>query len=287
LASFSFALMATLIRVLSENISGLECAVLRSALGSLVLVIFLWWKGESILGRHRKELNTRGLIGSFSNTFYFYSLSGGNLAEIVSLIRTSALMIPFIALWSLSERIKLRHYLCSLAGFVGTLLIVKPGVIAFSSYSISAILCAITGAFAWTSVRALAQREHPGTITLYLYSFSTFSGILTMWIVNDRFVMPNLIEWIYILLLILVGLSAQFALVMAYRYAPAAVVSPVTYSEIVFSAILGWSVFGQKIGLLSLVGIITIVLSATLIQNPFEAYKKWARRNPLREKASY
>ncbi len=278
LASLNFAFMATIIRILSERISGLEIAVLRSGFGSVVLVLFLWWKKEAILGKHRRELNARGLIGSVSNTFYFYALSGGHIAEIVSLIRTSALMIPFIALWSLSEKIKLRHYLCSIAGFIGTLLIVKPGVVEFGAHSISALFCAITGAFAWTSVRALAQKEHPGTITLYLYFFSTFSGLATMILTNDPFVVPVSFDWLYIVLLIVVGLGAQFALVMAYRYAPVAVISPVNYSEIVFSAVLGWIVFGQAIGFVSAAGIIIIFLSATLIQDPLEAYRKWSDR---------
>jgi drug/metabolite transporter (DMT)-like permease len=282
-ASISFSLMATLIRVLSARLSGLEITIFRSAIGSIVLILFLRWKKISVLGNHRKELNARGVIGSIANTFYFISLTGGNLAEIVCLIRTSTLMIPFIALWTLSEKIKMRHYFCSVAGFLGTLLIIKPGAVEFNGYSVAALLCAIFGALSWTSVRSLAQKEHPGVICLYLYFFSTIAAVLLMLMMKDPFVTLNSMEWFYMVCLITVGLSAQFALVMAYRHAPAAVVSPVAYSEIVFTAILGWVIFGQAIGLFSAIGIIIILLSATLIQNPVEAFINWQRGRGVKD----
>lgn len=285
-ASFSFAGMTALVRLISERISVLENSTFRGLFSSVILLCLMPMLGISVIGTHRRALLYRGLIGAISMLTYFYAVSGGNLAESVTLIRTTGLMIPFVALWTLGERIKRRHYFCAIAGFIGTVLIIKPGIDKVSVHAVAALIAAVVQAVAWTSVRALAGKEHPATVTFYFCFFSTISGSLGMFVMNEPIVVPVGIDWLWMVLLSIFGLIGQFALVYAYKYAPAGVISPVGYSEVVFSAFLGWLMFNQTIGLVSCLGVIIIFLSATLIQSPIKTFREWKADNAARERDS-
>ena len=174
-------------------------------------------------------------------------------------------MSPFFAvlfaILILKEKINLFQGLCVITAFIGTLFVIKPTPSNLACIpALIGLLGGLTAGIAYTCVRALGTRGVKGSLIVFV--FSAFSCICTL---------PYLIFCYHpmtteqLILLLLAGLAAaggQFTITAAYTFAPAREISVYDYSQIIFSAILGFFIFGQVSDALSWLGYIIIISTA-------------------------
>jgi drug/metabolite transporter (DMT)-like permease len=262
ISALLFGAMGFAAKAISPEVPALQSVFVRGLSSSVVLLLWMKWRGTPILGTHRKELAWRGFAGMFASFAYFLSVTLAPAAEAITLFRGSALFMPFLAYLVLKERLTVSRVGYAVVGFVGSVLILKPG---FSEVQLG-LWVAVAGAFinalGWVSVRSLSKKESAATIIFYFTAASAVGALLCGY---DTFILPNAEQALGLSVIAVAGLFGQYYLTVAYRNADAAVVTPVGYVEVVALLALSWGCCGEVPDLASWLGIALVVAAGFLV----------------------
>lgn len=257
-----FTVLGFIVKILGDHISGFESLFIRSSTNALALIPIMYFKRISIFGKHRKELLLRGVLGTISAFGYFYGITIVPAAEAVSLFRSAALFMPFLAVLLLGEKFSKERLLLAIVGFLGVCLILKPG---FSMHGWGPWILlggAVFNALSMITIRSLSNRESAATIVFY---FAVCSAIGSFAVGHNSFVMPSAGDWRLLALMSMLGLVGQGFMTLAYHHAEATIITPIGYMEILVMALLSWQVLGEVPDLISVGGMVLIVLASILI----------------------
>lgn len=260
-----FALMNTFVR-LSGDIPSIQKSFFRnfvSMIFALMIILknhdgFKWKQGNL------KYLILRATFGTVGILCNFYAVDHLVLSDASMLNKMSPFFAIVFSYIILRERANIVQWLGVIVAFLGSLLIIKP---TFSNMDLvpSVIgLCGGLGAgIAYTMVRVLGQRGE--NKSLIVFFFSTFSCLITLPYLIFSYQHMNLQQIVFLLLAGICACIGQFSITNAYCYAPAKEVSVYDYSQIIFSAILGFFIFNQTPDTLSIIGYLVICSMAILM----------------------
>src|ERR671919_1538566 len=128
-AATAFALMITLVRHLTDGLHPLQVVFLRTAFGLMAMLPWLLRQGMSVMRTSRLHLHLlRALIGIFAMVGWFTTLSLMPLAEATALSFTAPIFTSVLAVLLLGEVMRLRRWTATTIGFLGALIIVRPGI---------------------------------------------------------------------------------------------------------------------------------------------------------------
>jgi drug/metabolite transporter (DMT)-like permease len=177
-----------------------------------------------------------------ATVFFLGSLLTLPLADAMALIFLTPILATVLSIPLLKEKVGVRRWLGVLAGFAGALVIVRPGVGVMDEGAVLALSAAVVGAVFHLLTRRLGTSEPP--ISTFVYTPAVGVAALSV-AVPFLWVAPGFDD---ALLMLLMGLFAGFghsAFIKAFQYAPVAVVSPLTYLNLFWATLLGYSVFGD------------------------------------------
>lgn len=259
LAAFSFALMSVFIR-LSGDIPSMQKAFFRNAVA--VVFAFLILKKNHVPFRPQEKkqwwlLLARAAFGTMGLICNFYAVDHLNLSDANMLNKMSPFFAIIISFFLLKERLTVVQGLGVIAAFVGSLFIIKPNP---SNMALVPSLIGLLGGFgagvAYSFVRLMGKKGvNPNLI---VFVFSGFSCLVCL---PFFIVLHAPMSGFQLLCLILAGAcgcAGQFAITSAYQYAPAKEISVYDYTQVVFSALMGWLIFDQLPDHWSVVGYILI-----------------------------
>lgn len=173
----------------------------------------------------------------------FWALQYLQLAETGAIQFSVPLMIAVISAWLLGEHLDLRRWLAIAAGFVGVLLVIRPGTSAFHP----AILLSVGNAVLYAAfnllTRKLAATESPAATNLMSAVGATV--VLAPFAIAQWQWPADAWTWALLCVCGLCGGFGHFCVTQAHRYASAAVLSPFLYQQIVYMALWGWILFAQ------------------------------------------
>ena len=236
--------------------------------------IVAFFIGFSKMIRDRKTLNfpkqgipfliirsIAGTIGIFGN---FYALDHIPISDAGILNKMSPFFAVLFSFLLLKESIKLIPFLCICGAFIGSVFVIKPSANIMSSLPALAGFAGGMGAgLAYCCVHKLGSLKMSASIIVTF--FSAFSCLVSVPFMITNFTPMTLTQ---VLILMGAGLAAsggQFGITYAYYYAPARDISIYDYSQIIFSALLGFLVFRQIPDLYSFIGYAIILTSALLV----------------------
>ena len=233
-----FAAMGEAVRMASAQLSNAMVVFFRNAFGLVALLPWLVRLGpRGLRTRAWPEHLVRGLAGLASMYCYFYAIARIGLSEAILLNYSLPLFMPLIARAWLREEIPPRLWRALVLGFLGILLILRPGLAVFRPAALAALVAAVLAALAQVGVRRLTQTEPITRIVFYFALISTVvSGLplLKFWTAPARPMWPVLIA------LGILATLAQLVMTRAYAHAPAAQVGPFIYSAVVFAGLMDW-----------------------------------------------
>jgi len=257
-----FSAMGALVKHMSAHLPNEMVVFFRSAMGLLALLPWVLHRGISQLKtKNLRGHLGRGLAGVTAMYCYFYAIAHLPLAEAVLLNYSTPLFIPFIAALWLGEQVSMRLWAAIGVGFVGIVLILRPGLGMFTPVSLIGLASGMFGALAMVSIRRLSKTEPTLRIVFYFSAVCTaVSAVPLAW----RWQTPDPALWTLLILMGVLASLAQLLLTRAYSHAPAAQVGPFTYSTVVFAAAIGWMFWGEIPDLLSFGGTALVCLAGIM-----------------------
>jgi drug/metabolite transporter (DMT)-like permease len=164
----------------------------------------------------------------------------------------------------LGEQVGVRRWSAVVVGFMGVLLMTRPGAEALAPGALLALSGAVFYALAMISIRKLSRTEHPTAIVFYFTLFATLAAAASL--PFGQWVTPKSLTDLGLLITIgLIGGFAQFAMTHAFRLAPIAIVAPFDYLAVVFAMVLGYAVWGDLPDAWILGGAAVVILSGLYI----------------------
>lgn len=254
ISAFCFALMNLFVRM-AGDLPSVQKSFFRNFVAAVFACILLL--KDKTPFRCKKEnlkyLILRAVFGTIGILCNFYAVDHLVLADASMLNKMSPFFAVFFSYLILKEKVTIAQGLIVAGAFIGSMFVVKPTLSNMDLIpSLLGLLGGICAGAAYTMVRKLGTMGEKGSFIVFF--FSVFSCLVTLpWLVFDYHPMSA----VQIIILFLAGLSAaggQFSITAAYCYAPAKEISVYDYSQIIFSAGLGFFVFGQVPDLLSWLG---------------------------------
>lgn len=261
-AALCFSCMSAFVR-LAGDLPTMEKAFFRNFIAAIL--VFAVIRKERIPLRIEKGRRLfvllRCVFGTAGLVLNFYAIDRLNLADANMLNKLSPFFAIVFSWFLLKEKLRPAQAAAVVGAFLGALLIIKP------TGANLRLLPALAGFFggmgagaAYTCLRKAAQQGVHGR--LIVFCFSCFSCLFTLPFIAVDFVPPTGKQLLLLLLCGLCGAGGQFAITAAYTFAPAREISVYDYTQVIFSAILGYYLFEQTPDALSFLGYAVIIAMA-------------------------
>lgn len=256
-----FAAMIAIVRYLSTQVHTIELAFFRNLFGLAFMVP--WIMRVGLGGLRTKRFGThlfRSLAGLAAMLCFFTAIGLLPVAEVTALTFTAPLFASAGAALILKERVRLRRWTAIFIGFAGALIILRPGAETIQPAALIALASAGFMAIAVLSVKALSRTENPNAIVVYMGMLITPLSLIPALFVWTT---PPPETWGWLVLMGLVATMGQVMLARACAAADASVILPFDFARLVFVAILGFALFGERPDIWTWVGA-ALIISATV-----------------------
>jgi drug/metabolite transporter (DMT)-like permease len=229
----------------------------------MITAIVLWTGGTRALRTQHVGIHAfRGLLLVGGAYTFFRGLEVLPLAEATSLIFAAPIFITALSVPLLREAVGWRRWAAVIVGFIGVLIIVRPGAAAFQPASLFVVGTAMFYALGMISARWIGRGEDVWTMMFYIVLFPLlFSGLMVPFVWQT----PDMAHLPLFLGLAVFGTLGMTLITQAFRLAPAAIVAPFEYTALIWASVLGWLVWGDIPGLWIYVGAAVIIASGIYI----------------------
>ena len=256
----AFAAMWVMIRYVSRQVHAFEIVFFRNFIGTLVLLpMLLTTPGLLRLDRITTHLR-RATSGFIATMGTFYAVAHAPLATALSINYTAPLFATVGAVLFLGERIRARRVAALVVGFVGMLVVVRPGSLPMTPGVIAAMISAVSTAFSIVAIRALVTSDDSRAVAAWTFILTTIPSLIVasfVWTWPPRDVWP---------LLGMIGTAAaigQLSLSRAFALAEASAILPYDFVRFGLIATAGIVLFGERMDALTIVGG-AIILATTI-----------------------
>ena len=237
-SSLAFAIMGTCIQICAQTLSNGMVVFFRNVSGLAFLSPILIRGGREVLRtQHLKEHIFRGLAGLTSMYCFFYAIAHMRLADATLLNYTLPLFIPVVeAVW-LGEPMPARLGVPLALGFVGVVVVLRPGSGVVTGAAVFGLLAGFLSAVAQTGVRRLTKTEPTVRIVIY---FALMGSSISALALPFVWVTPAPAVWAVIVVMGLAATTGQLLMTRAYSHAPASQIGGFVYTGVIFAALMDW-----------------------------------------------
>lgn len=258
-----FVLVTVVVRYVGTDLPAAQSAFLRYAFGIVLLAPML-----GPLFRRSRPARTwrlyavRGAVHAVAVTLWFFAMARIPIAEVTALGYVAPIFVTIGAAFYFGERLYLRRISAVLAGFLGALIILRPGFQEINWGQLAQLGAAPLFAISFLMAKKLTEDEDPAVIVAMLTVFCTIGllpGALMEWVA------PSLAETALLGLTAVFATAGHYTMTRAMRAAPLTVTQPVTFLQLVWATILGVVLFGEPVDPFVVLGGGVVVASATFI----------------------
>ena len=279
LASASlFTFTGVLVKWLGQTLHPFEISFFR-ALVALTVILPIFARTGGLMAGIKTKIPllqlTRGVVGSVAMFLGFYAIVALPLAEAQAISFSRNLFLVPLAAFILSEVIGVRRALAAAIGFVGVIIMLRPGMGENSLGLVLSVgaLAALGHAFlvALATVLVNIASRYDGPITLMFYTNTVSLALIAI----PTYFVWQTPSWPEFFMLVAMGLLATIShncFIRAFALGEASAIAPVDYSRLVFAAIAGWLVFG------SIPDIYTILGAAIIVGSSFYIVRREAQQ---------
>lgn len=273
MASMYFAIMGGFSKLLSDEIPSIEVVFFRNIVGLVLIAIAVKKVTIHQKGGKLGLLIFRGVAGITSMLAFFYNIANMGLAEAFTFGKTAPIFIAIIGSIFLKEYLSFKTWGYILVGFVGILLIMQPNL-GITVNDAMGLVNGIFAALAYTSVHELRKNYDTRVIVLAFMIIGTLVPLLLLIIGSvfeipqhldfafAKFVIPSGVSWVFIICMGGAGILYQTYLTKSFAASKkAGTVAVISYSDIIFTLIIGVALGDSLPNLFAAVGIILVIVS--------------------------
>ena len=258
-AILAFTSMAVSGRAAALDLDTFEIMLYRSCVGFIIVVIV--GKSFGTLGQirlaHVGLHSLRNLAHFSGQNLWFYAITVIPLAQVFALEFTTPIWVILLSPLILREKITPIGAISAIIGFVGILIIARPGSATISPGLIAATLCAVGFGFTAIFTRKLTRTETITCILFFLTGMQAIFGLIAAGYDGD-IALPSLATLPWVIGIGFAGLIAHFCLTTALSVAPATIVMPMDFVRLPIIAVVGIILYNEPIDALVILGGILI-----------------------------
>ena len=229
----------------------------------IVLPIMLIFFRKNLTWTEQPKLQLiRGLLLFCANILFFYSISVISLAKALTLAFIAPLIVTVLSPFLLGEKVGIRRWAAVITGFIGSLIVIRPGFVEINLASIAALGTGVLYGFYLIVTRKLHTSDNP-LLTLLLTG--VVGAIIGTMIMPTVWVQPTITEWYMMFAIGFFASIGHLLLILSLRYADASKLAPFGYFEIVTNIIIGFFFFNNFPDHWHFIGLFIIVSSGIYV----------------------
>ena len=225
-------------------------------------VMFFFYKKQLVWSDKPKLQILRGLILLSANVCFFYSISVISLAKALTLAFIAPLIVTAFSPMLLGEKVGIRRWTAVTIGFIGSLVVIRPGFVEINIASLAALGTGFLYGFYLIITRKLSTSDNP---LLTLLITGLVGCVISSLVVPFIWVKPDLVEWSMMAGIGVFACIGHLFLILSLKYADASKLAPLGYTEIIPNVIIGYYFFGNFPDNWTFLGLLIIVISGIYI----------------------
>ena len=259
-----FSVMEILVKFLSSSYPIGELVFFRGFFG-LLPIIFIMPKKKFFQNFKTKKIKLhifRTITGCFALISIFFSLKYLPLADAISITFAAPIFATIFSIFFLKEIVGKKRWFAVLIGFLGILIILKPGTSLFSIYSIFPILFCVGFAASASLIRVLSKTDKN-----YLISFYYTAGLTLVSLFLDplSWKIPLFKDCLLLISIGIIGSLGNIIITEAYRKSEISLITPIKYLNLIFAIVFGYYLFNEVPEVSTLIGSVLIIVSTVII----------------------
>ena len=229
----------------------------------ITLPIMLFFFRKNLTWTEQPKLQLiRGLLLFCANILFFYSISIISLAKAITLAFIAPLIVTALSPFLLGEKVGYKRWAAVITGFIGSLIVIRPGFVELNLASIAALGTGVLYGFYLIVTRKLHDSDNP-LLTLLLTGI--VGAVLGSLIMPTVWVSPTITEWYMMFAIGFFASLGHLFIILSLRYADASKLAPFGYFEIVTSIIIGYYFFNHFPDSWTFLGLFIIISSGIYI----------------------
>jgi drug/metabolite transporter (DMT)-like permease len=251
LAITCFDIMAVFVRILLAHYSAQELSAYRNVIGIIPSIVLLIYTRELTLNLSTLVIKQwrlallRGVSVAVAQLCYYSAIGVLDLATVSTLGQTNAFFVVILSVIIIGEKVGIWRWAALLLGFLGAMLILRPGTDSFSIYALLPICAAFLYGISIATLPKFDRSISNGLLYLYSSVGAGLGAIILAAIMTDFTPIYSLNHMILIFIMSITGGIGVLLMMIAYRMAPPSVLSPFIYFGILTAFIFGWVFFGE------------------------------------------
>jgi len=258
-STLAFGLMAIAIRYATRYVPTQEVAFFRNAFGLLALLPMLIRPGSAPLRTQQlSRYFLRSAIGLASMLCAFWAIGHLPISQAISLSYSTPLFVTIAAVLWLGETVRLRRWAAVIIGFIGVLIIVRPGSTSFTPGTLVAVGAAVLSSLVAIQIKQLTRVDSADTVVFYTYVFWVPLSLVPALFV---WVWPTGLAWVWLVATGVLGTLGQLLWTRALRLGEVSALTPISFMQLPLVSLLGWLLFNETLDRWTVIGA-AIILGA-------------------------
>jgi drug/metabolite transporter (DMT)-like permease len=260
-----FVAVTVLVRLLGSDMPAVQAAFIRYLVGVLLVLPMLWRMRSRRFGIGGGRLGwyaLRGLVHGVAVMLWFYAMARIPLAEVTAIGFSTPVFTALGAILLFGEQVRARRMLAIFAGFVGTLVILRPGFQSIEAGSLAQLVAALFFSGSFLLTKRLTQSESSADILVMLSIFCTLAllpGALYYW--RE----PTWLEIAWLAGVAMFATVGHYAITRAIAAAPLTVTQPLSFLQLVWAVAIGYWMFAEVPDTWVIVGGLVIVAAVSYL----------------------
>lgn len=258
-STLAFGLMAIAIRYATRYVPTQEVAFFRNAFGLLALLPMLIRPGSAPLKTQQlPRYFLRSAIGLASMLCAFWAIGHLPISQAISLSYSTPLFVTIAAVLWLGETVRMRRWAAVIIGFIGVLIIVRPGSTSFTPGTLVAVGAAVLSSLVAIQIKQLTRVDSADTVVFYTYVFWVPLSLVPALFV---WVWPTGLAWVWLVATGVLGTLGQLLWTRALRLGEVSALTPISFMQLPLVSLLGWLLFNETLDRWTVIGA-AIILGA-------------------------
>jgi len=265
LTGILFAAVTGVVRYLGSDMPAIEGAFIRYAIGSLIVIPLILRHWQGLPGRKTLELYiVRGVVHGGAVMLWFYAMARIPIAEVTAIGYVAPIFVTLGAALFLGERLHLRRISGVIFGFIGALIVIRPGFHEINLGQMAQLGAAPLFAVSFIIAKKLTRNESPSMIVGLLSVFCTLAllpGAVIQWRT------PTVEEIAWLTLTALLATAGHYTLTRAFAAAPITITQPLAFLQLIWATLIGVILFSEPVDPFVILGSAIVITAVTYISH--------------------